>query len=93
MAVELLEARERSRYRTRSAVDHGREDVIVQVAPDAGKVDDDIDSEAAELVGGPDAGEQQELGRLDRPRADHDLALGADLLDRTPSLDFDADAT
>jgi hypothetical protein len=44
MAVELLEAGARRRHRTRSAVDHGREHVIVQVAPDTRKVGDDIDS-------------------------------------------------
>ena len=76
----------------RRGVDDRREHVVVQVAPDAGQVGDDVDPEAAELVGRADAREQQQLRRLDRAGADDDLALGADPLDRAVPDDLDADA-
>ena len=92
VAVQLLEARQRGRNRLRRRVDDRREHVVVQVAPDAREIGDDVDPEAGELVRGADAGEQQQLGRLDRACADDDLALRADLLERTVPGDLDPDA-
>ncbi len=66
--------------------------MVVQVAPDTREVGDDVDPEAAEVVRGADAGEQQQLGRLDRACADDHLALRADLLEHTVPDDLDPDA-
>ena len=60
--------------------------------PTPGRSAIDIDSETAQLVCGADAGEQQELGRLDRPAADDHLALGPDLLDGAVVRELDAHA-
>ena len=66
--------------------------MVVQVAPDAGQVGDDVDAEPPELLGRTDAREQQQLRRLDRAAADDHLALGADLRDGAVADDLDADA-
>ena len=54
--------------------------MIVEVFADAGKVGDDVDSVRAQVLRRPDAGEQEELRRPDRPAARDDLR-GARLLD------------
>ncbi len=51
----------------------------MEVLPDSGQVGDDRDAELAQLVGGPDAGQQQELRGLDRACRHDDLTPGTDL--------------
>ena len=81
MAVQLLQARQHRGHRRRGCVDHRRQHVVVQVAADTGQVGDHVDSEPAQVCSVADAGEQQELGRLDRAGTDDDLMLGVRLLD------------
>ena len=67
--------------------------------PDTGQVGDDRDAEGAEVVGAPDAGQLEELRRVDRPAGEDDLAafdaFGAAALpldvdgDRAPPLEDD----
>jgi hypothetical protein len=69
------------------AEDHRREQVVVEVAPDAGNVGDDVDAERAQFVGGAHAREQEELRRADRATAqDHLVRV------RAAARPFDADA-
>ena len=51
----------------------GREQVVVEVLPDAPQIDERLDAEAAVAIGRPDAREQEQPRRLDRPGADDDL--------------------
>ena len=69
-----------------------REDVVLEVATDAGQFDGDVDAEAVELVGRPDAREHQQLGGVEHAGAQDQLALGDDPLDGAGPLDLDADA-
>src|SRR4029453_3824208 len=48
--------------------------VVAQVLADARQGMTDVDAERAQAVGLADAGQLQELRRVDRARADHDLA-------------------
>ena len=73
------------------AEDHRRQKVVVQVLADAGQVGDDVDPERAQVLRGPDAGEQEELRRSDRSAA-HDDLLGAGPLDAAVLRPLDADA-
>jgi hypothetical protein len=45
--------------------------VVLEVLPDPGQVGHRVDAECAQLLGGADAGQQQQLRRPDRSRA-HD---------------------
>ena len=49
-------------------------EVVLQVGADAGQVGDDVDAEPAQLVAAADAGEHQQLRRIDRAAADDHLA-------------------
>ena len=55
------------------AEDHRREEVVVQVLADPGQVGDDVDPDRAQMLGGPDSGEQEQLRGADRAAADDDL--------------------
>jgi hypothetical protein len=68
-------------------------EVVLQVLADAGQVLDDLDPERAELGRRPDAGELEQLRRVDRPAAEHDL-LGPRLARAAPPARvLDADRT
>ena len=73
------------------AEDHRREQVVVQVLADAGQVGDDVDPERAQVVRGPDAREQEQLRRADRPAA-HDDLCRVRALDAAVVRPLDADA-
>ena len=62
--------------------------MVVQVLADAGEVDGDLQPDPRQHGGRPDAGEHQQLRRLDRACAEHDLLFGAHL---SPA-DVDPDA-
>ena len=49
-------------------------EVVLEVLADPGQVLDDVDAERPQLIGGADARQLQELRRVDRPAAEHDLA-------------------
>ena len=53
--------------------------MVLQVLADARPVGDDVDPERAEFRRRPDAGELQQLRRIDRPAAKNDLAPRANL--------------
>ena len=53
--------------------------MVLQVAADARQVAHHGDAHRGELVGGPDAGQEEELGRVDHAGAQHDLACRVDL--------------
>ena len=90
--VELGNAGHRFGDVPRRRIHERREDVILEVATDTGKFDGDVDAEAVELVGRPDAGEHQQLGGIEHAGAHDELALGDDPLDGAGPLDLDADA-
>ena len=60
--------------------EHTVRQVVAQVPAHAGQCGDDGDPVPLELLGGADPGEQEELGRVDRPGGEHDLARGVRLL-------------
>jgi hypothetical protein len=47
--------------------------MVLQVAADAGQIKDRADADTGELVGGADAGEHEQLWRVDGPATEHDL--------------------
>ena len=53
-------------------------DMVLQVASDAGELVDHGNTVPPQLVAGPNAGEHENLRRVDRTAAEDDLALGAD---------------
>ena len=57
-------------------------EVVLQIAADAGPVGDDRDAFRAQLLRRPDAGEQQELGRVDGRGGDDDLTFRLNELNR-----------
>src|SRR5262249_45115423 len=60
---------------------HRREEVILQVLADAGKVVDDGDAGGLQVVGGADAGKEENVGGADRAGGEDDLfARGRRLL-------------
>ena len=59
-------------------VDYRHEHVVVEILPDAGKVVQHRDAEGGEPRAVADAGQHQELRRVDRTGADHHLAARAD---------------
>ena len=63
------------RVRARRLVEHAREEVILQVAPDARQVVAYPNIVLAEMLGLADAGEHEKLGRVDRARREDDLTL------------------
>ena len=65
--------------------------MVVQVLADAGKIGDDVDADRAQVIRRPDAGEEQQLRRADRPAADDHLG-GVRALDASVARPFDADA-
>ena len=64
--------------------------VVLQVLADRQLVAG-LDPQRREPLAGPDAREHQELRRVVGARREHDLALGADLLERAAAHDLDAD--
>ena len=70
MGVQRGRPRHDRRHRARRRADHRREQVVVQVLADAGEVDGDLEPDPRELGGRPDAGEHQQLRRLDRACAE-----------------------
>src|SRR5262245_12440475 len=54
------------------AIDHRREEMVVQVLADALEVDDDVDAGRAQMFGGADPREQEEMRRADRAAAQDD---------------------
>ena len=79
VGVQRGRPRHDRRHRARRRADHRREQVVVQVLADAGEVDGDLEPDPRQRGGRPDAGEHQQLRRLDRACAEHDLLLGAHL--------------
>ncbi len=73
-------------------VDDRREQVVVEVATDAGQVGDDVDAERAQLVGRADARGEQEARGPDRAAGDDDLALRVRGLDAPAALVLHPDA-
>ena len=65
-------------------------EVVLQVLADAREVVDDVDPERLELARVADAGELQQLRRVDRAAAEDHLA-GLDPLRPDPARDLDAD--
>ena len=65
-------------------------EVVLEVLADARQVVHGVDAERLELVGVADAGELQQLRRVDRAAAEDHLA-GADVVERPPSTHLDAD--
>ena len=63
----------------------------MEVAPDARHVGDHVEPVLAQVVGRPDAGEQQELRRADGAAREQHLA-GLAALDPTVARPLDADA-
>ena len=72
--AELEARRDRDRL-LRRVLDVDLE-VVLEVLPHARHVGDDADAEGAQVVGVADSGELQELGRVDGPTAEDDLARG-----------------
>jgi hypothetical protein len=56
--------------------------VILQILADAGQRVDDRDAELAQQRGRSDAGQLQELRRLQRARGEHDFAPGGAVTSR-----------
>ena len=56
--------------------DDGDERVVLQVLADPARVDLDVDAERAQLLGGPDPGEQQQLRGAERAGGEDHLARG-----------------
>ncbi len=79
VGVQRGRPRDDRRHRARRRADHRREQMVVQVLADAGEVDGDLQPDPREHGGRPDAGEHQQLRRLDRACAEHDLLFGAHL--------------
>ena len=63
-----------------AAIDQPAEIMIAEVFADAGQVGDDRYAERAQALGRTDAGQLQELRRIERARRDDDLAAGESLL-------------
>jgi hypothetical protein len=74
------------------AVDDRRQQVVVEVAPDAGEVGHDVDAQRAQLVGRADARGEQQAGRADRAAGDDDLAVRVGGLGPAVALVLHADA-
>jgi hypothetical protein len=89
--VVVLEPRPHGGDLDRRGVDDVRDQVVVEVAPDAGQVHPRRDAVPRELLGRPDAREHQQARRLDRAGADHDLRGRLD--DLRPAVAGDLDAT
>ncbi len=75
--LAVIVARERHRP-PRRVGDARTQDVILQICADARQVDRDRDAERAQRVGWPDAGELEELRRVDGTGGEDHLALGPD---------------
>ncbi len=56
--------------------DASEEQVVVQVGADPGKIFEDVDAERCEVPRRTEAGVHEDLRRLDRPEAEHDLPFG-----------------
>ena len=64
--------------------------MVLQVPADAGQIVDDPDAVLLQMPGRADAGEHQELRRVDRPAAQDDFAAGAGGAQRIALAVFDA---
>jgi hypothetical protein len=64
--------------------------MVLEVVPDR-QLGPRLDPQRPQLIGGAEAGEQQQLGRVVGARADDDLALAPDLLQLVVSQHLDAD--
>ncbi len=64
--------------------------MVLQIAPDAGAVGDDLDAVALQLLGRSDARQHEELGRVDGRGRDDDFASCLNDLNLFASFDFDA---
>ena len=64
--------------------------MVLQVGADAGPVGDHIDAVLLQVLAGADAGEHENLRRVDGGRREDDLAPGADAADRAAGLVLDA---
>ena len=81
----------RRRNRLGGLPEHAHEQVVVQVAPDPGEVDADVDAGPRELFGWADPRPHQHDGRVDGTGDDDDLG-GQQLLDPALALVRDAGA-
>ena len=64
--------------------------VVLQIAPDAGAICNDVNAVALQVFGRSDAGEHEQLGRVDGRRGDDDFAFCLNDLNLFASFDFDA---
>ncbi len=77
--------------RRMGGVHHADEQVILQVTANAGKVGQDADAELPQLIGRTDAGEHQQLWRVDGSAGENDLAPRTDQRLATAAADHHAD--
>ena len=87
-----LRRRRLHRDRAQALVLHVHLEVVLEVAPDAGKVGQDIDAEVRELGGRSDARQQQELGAVDRATGQDHLAGRVAIDAAAPPAPSDLDA-
>jgi hypothetical protein len=76
--------------RLRRLVHDAGDRVILQIPSHPGQVRHDLDAVTPQLVSRTDAGEQQQLRRVDRAAAQQDLAIGADAEEASALDEFDA---
>ena len=66
------------------------ERVLLQVRADGGRVDDRLDADRAQVVGGADPGQLEDLRGVEAAAADDDVAGGRDALDGAAARELDA---